>query len=491
MTKRHDVVVVGAGAAGLTVASALARAGVEVLLVERRQGGSPLPRATVLSVRTMELMRSWGLEDRIREGADPVEMTMLKAPTAVRAAEGVSINVGYPSAGQSAMVSPTEALCVAQDVFEEVLAESLAAMPGVTIQRGVEVVDVRAGAPGDGAALTLRDAGGRLRTIEAGYVVAADGARSTVRAALGIGMTGPDDAMSGIQVVFRAPLWDVLGEHRHLLYSLTDPEGSGTLLPAGQGDRWLFGLQAGYHHEQGCEPSADELRRRIQRASGVDGLDVRLERFGTFTSGAQLADTFRTGDVFLVGDAAHRVTPRGGTGLNIAIADGSDLGWKLGWVLRGWAPATLLSTYEPERRASVAYNVERSADPLGSRRDVSTELAVDLGGRMRHVWVEPGEVSTLDLLGPGLTLFADATNRSWADAVTALWARVPISLVGLDPVVARSLGVGAHGAALVRPDGMQVAGWTTARAAAAQLAAAVDGLLAGSAHAEPDEVTAA
>lgn len=491
MTKRHDVVVVGAGAAGLTAASALARAGVGVLVVERREGGSPLPRATVLSVRTMELMRSWGLEDRIRQGADAVEMTMLEAPTAARAAEGVSIDVGYPSSKQSAMVSPTEALCVAQDIFEEVLAESLAAMPGVTIQRGVEVIDVRAGAPGEGAALTMRDAGGTLRTVETGYVVAADGARSAVRAALGIGMTGPDDAMTGIQVVFRAPLWDVLGEHRHLLYSLTDPEGSGTLLPAGQGDRWLYGWQAGYHYELGRELSADEIRRRIERGLGVEKLDVRVERFGTFTSGAQLADTFRAGDVFLVGDAAHRVTPRGGTGLNIAIADGWDLGWKLAWVLRGWAPSTLLWAYEPERRASVGYNVERSADPLGSRRGVSTELAVDLGGRMRHVWVEPGELSTLDQLGPGLTLFADSSNQSWAEAVDALRSRVPISLVALEPVVARSLGVGAYGAALVRPDGLQVAAWSSSQGASSHLAAAVDGLLAGPPFPEANEVTAA
>ncbi len=367
MTKRHDVVVIGAGAAGLTAASALARAGAEVLLVERRQGGSPLPRATVLSVSTMELLRAWGFEERIRAAADDVEMTMLEAPTAARAAEGVRIQVGYPTAAQSSMVSPTEALCVAQDVFEEVIAESLTARPGVTVERGVEVIDVRAGAPGDGAVLTLRDTDGRIRTVEAGYVVAADGARSAVRAALGIGMTGPDDAMSGIQVVFRAPLWDVLGPHRHLLYSLTDPEGSGTLLPAGQGDRWLFGLQAGYHHERGREPSADEIRRRIQRASGVDGLDVRLERWGS----------------------------------------------------------------------------------------------------------------------------ADAANRSWAEAVNALWSRVPISLVGLEPVVARSLGVGARGAALVRPDGRHIAGWSTPRGAAAQLAAAVDGLLAGSVPGEPDEVSAA
>jgi hypothetical protein len=224
---------------------------------------------------------------------------------------------------------------------------------------------------------------------------------------------------------------------------------------------------------------------------GVEKLDVRVERFGSFTAGAQLADAFRAGDVFLVGDAAHRVTPRGGTGLNIAIADGWDLGWKLAWVLRGWAPSTLLWAYEPERRASVGYNVERSADPLGSRRNASTELAVDLGGRMRHVWVEPGELSTIDLLGPGLTLFTDATNQSWAEALNVLRSRVPISLVALEPVVARSLGIGAHGAALVRPDGMQVAVWSSSQGAASHLAAAVDGLLAGPPFPEADEITAA
>ena len=155
---------------------------------------------------------------------------MREASTAARVADGVSINVGYPSPAQSAVVSPTEALCVAQDHLEAVLAEYLSSMTEATVQRGVEVLEVRGGGSSEIAHLTVRDGGGWMRTIGAGIVVAADGARSAVRDSVGIGMTGPDDVMAGIQVEFRAPLWDVLGEHRHLLYSLTDPEGNGTLV---------------------------------------------------------------------------------------------------------------------------------------------------------------------------------------------------------------------------------------------------------------------
>ena len=102
---------------------------------------------------------------------------------------------------------------------------------------------------------------------------------------------------------------------------------------------------------------------RIRAGAGIDDLDVSIERTGAFSFAAQLAERFRAGDVFLAGDAAHRVTPRGGTGMNTAIASGHDLGWKLGWVLRGWAGPGLLDTYEAERRPVAAHNVARSADP--------------------------------------------------------------------------------------------------------------------------------
>src|SRR5262245_23714411 len=401
----HEVVVVGAGPAGLTAAITLARAGVEVRLIEKRPTGSSLPRATVLSVRTMELLRSWGLEDEILAGADDVEMTMLEMPTAARAHEGITIAVGYPTAAQSAIVSPTHAACVAQDHLEAVLLDYARSLPSVTVEHGVELVDLDSRA--SGAVLTVRDATGGTRRMWADYVIGADGARSAVRIAVGIELSGADGILNGLHMEFRAPLWDVLGPHRHVVYFVSEPDAIGVLLPAGQGDRWLFGTQTGIDGGSDERPSETELRDHIRRAAGVPGLEVRMERIGQFTSAAQLAERFSDGRVFLVGDAAHRVTPRGGTGLNIAVADAFDLGWKLGWVRRGWAPESLLETYEAERRDPVAHNVSRSADPTGTRRDAATELDIDLGGRVRHVWVDAGRTSTVDLVGDGLTLFVD------------------------------------------------------------------------------------
>ena len=244
--------------------------------------------------------------------------------------------------------------------------------------------------------------------------MAADGAHSRIRTAAGIAMRGPDGLGHAVTALFRAPLWAVLGEHRYGIYSVDDPHGAGTFLPAGRGDRWVYGTWVEPEEVRGLHgPSASCAGSA--RAPGVADLDVAIERTGAFTFAAQLADRFRAGNVFLAGDAAHRVTPRGGTGMNTAIRGGHDLGWKLGWVLRGWAGPELLDSYEAERRPVAAHNVARSADPDGSVREAADELHVDLGGRIPHAWVRAGagRVSTLDLLGPGLTLFTGPDSAAW------------------------------------------------------------------------------
>ena len=146
--------------------------------------------------------------------------------------------------------------------------------------------------------------------------------------------------------------------------------------------------------------------------------------------------------------------------MNTAIAGGFDLGWKLAWVLNGWAQPALLDTYETDRRPLVEHNLNRSIDPSGSRRSALPELQVDLSGRIPHAWLPTSEVSTVDLMGPGLSLFTAGRSR-WPHAAAALDHSVPLHLHELDAVTARAIGVIAGGALLVRPDGTPVGLWLT------------------------------
>src|SRR5215207_7166239 len=114
MTSIEPALVVGAGPAGMSAATAMARAGVACRVVERRRDMSSQPRATVVSTRSMELLRSWGLKAAARAGGDEVEWRLRECETLARAASGKSYEVGYPTGAQATMVSPTGPACVPQ-----------------------------------------------------------------------------------------------------------------------------------------------------------------------------------------------------------------------------------------------------------------------------------------------------------------------------------------------------------------------------------------
>jgi putative polyketide hydroxylase len=456
---RVQVLVAGAGPAGLVAGITLARYGIGVLVVDKRDGIPALSRSLVVSTRGMELMRRWGLADAVRAGApDVIPRAWVTADLAC--GEGTEMPLGYPSDEEAAAVSPCRPAWAPQDHHEPVLLAHLRRLPSATVRFGCELTGLSQDHDGVRAVLADRRTG-RTSQVGAQYVIAADGAHSRVRELLGIGMAGPDHLADYERAEFTAPLADVAGDRRYALYVITRPGAAGVLARRGRGDSWGISRERAAGQSRFTGMREDEITGLIARAAGVSDLPVRIERLSSFPFAAQVASRYRQGRGFLAGDAAHRMTPRGGTGMNTAIQDSFDLGWKLAWVLRGWAPPGVLDSYETERRPVGLHNVRRSAQPTGARAAASEALPWDLNGRLAHCWLRTTgrPVSTLDLVSDGLTMLTGPGDPGWADASAHCYGPVPLTVHVLDTGAASALDLEPAAGMLVRPDGREVGRW--------------------------------
>jgi 2-polyprenyl-6-methoxyphenol hydroxylase-like FAD-dependent oxidoreductase len=468
-----DVLVVGAGPAGLTTATALARAGVQVLVVEKHPGLSIFPKATGLRPRTMEIMRSWGLEQRIQSSSPGAQRTMSIRP--VLAGPGTETSLGFPTDDDLRPVSPSGMAVFPQDQLEVILLNELRARGG-QMQFGMQLIEVRLDEKGVTA--EVRSVKGRPTTITAKYLVGADGASSAVRRLLGIEFEHLGSEGNHLSVLFKADLSAVMPAVPHALTATVAPGVEGLFVTTGEPNRWMYDLE--WHPEAGETLGDWPPERLVARLRGAAGLpDLAVELIGVFPwdFGADVASRQRLGRAFLVGDAAHRTTPRGATGLNTGIADGHNLGWKLAWVVRGWAAEALLDSYEPERapigRANAAASMHTEigvpVDPLAHDFGVHYESSAIIGSsglagrRAPHAWVKLGDrdVSTLDLFEDRLTVLTGPDGERWRTEAAALAAAgTPIVCYSVsrdfqDPQgdFAQAYALGEQGAVLVRPDG--------------------------------------
>lgn len=450
----HDVLVAGAGSGGLATAISAARHGASVLVVERRAGPSDLPRATVLSSRSMEVLRSWGLADRVRPASGPTSLTISVSRTLSDADPEVLPLVRHPAGLDSATFTPEPAVLMPQDHLEPLLIEHLRNLGGeIRFSAQLTGLDLRP----DGVAATV---GGER--VAARFVVGADGARSAVRAAAGIGVRTLGELGPVLQATFRADL----DRPAHAL-SFVD---GGVVVAAGAG-RWVYM----WNQPPGETPTdwpVERVVEHIRTAAGRPDLAVDVQATMPVTLAAELAESVRAGRIFLVGDAAHRTTPIGGVGMNTALQDGHNLGWKLAWAARGWAGADLLDSYAQEREPIGARNARRSLQTdgptevddltadLGNRyrsavfddatAGASLDFAARTGERAPHAWLDGRSRSTLDLLGDGLTLLTGRRGDPWRRAA-AEFAGPAVSVV--TALAARPFRITDDGAVLVRPDG--------------------------------------
>ena len=232
----YEVVIVGAGAAGLAAAvGARATTGSRRCWWSERTEPPTLPRATVISTRSMELLRAWGLEEEIARRRGRRRRLALGVPDArPRPPRAPPTRSGYPSREQAAVVSPCAPGTVPQDWLEAVLRRHVGALPGTSGSSSAPSWSGSRTRP-TGSARRCATATAGAATCGPATSSAADGAHSAVRRLLGVGMQERDGAYGGVQVVFRAPLWPLLGDVRYALYFVTTPARAGLFLPAGPG----------------------------------------------------------------------------------------------------------------------------------------------------------------------------------------------------------------------------------------------------------------
>lgn len=519
MDEESPVLVVGGSLVGLTASVLLARHGIRHILVERHRGTAIHPRAAAFHQRTLEIFRSAGLQEAVEQAAER-EFVQNGGIMAVDTLGGRELAWFYHSVNDGVEdLSPTRRLFITQIGLEPVL-RGAAEAAGADHRYGTDLIHFDQNDSGVTATLLSRDSGAEHR-VRARYLIAADGAHSPVRAALGISMLGRGDFARCATIYFRADVRPLLRDRNLSVVYVNQPGLLGFFRFSIAGDAGFLAVFAtfdgdGQRDRRLDQPLSEAASATLVRAAlGVDAdFPLTIENIQSWTATAATAERFRHGNIFLAGDAAHLMPPTGGFGGNTGVADVHNLVWKLAMVLNGRAATALLDSYEQERRPITQVTVEQAyrryverVDPslpadnlapnlsdtaieLGSvyRSDASLGFAPDRdqteppehpsgrpGTRLAHSWIEHDR-STLDLVGSGMTLLFGPDGLRWneADNVDGRVQRHQLT----DRAIADRLGLRGNAALLLRPDG--VIAWRSNDDEAqprATLSAALDTLL--------------
>jgi len=342
------VVIVGAGPAGLALAIELGTRAISCLLIERNERAGHSPRAKTTNVRTREHLRRWGIAQDLA-AASPFGIDYPSNILFVTRLSGNGIarfEHALSCAPQRDSRYSEHSQWIPQYKLESVLLDRARSLAHVKIQFSQEFIDFEQ--DDDQVRVRVRDnTRGIERVIATKFVVGADGARSVVRDRIGATMQGTYGLSRNYNAIFHAP--GLAQAHQHgpgIMYWQINKDVPSLIGPMDAGDLWYFmptGVPSGVTYTE------DETARLIRLSTGID-LPYKVLSSDIWVASRLLADRYGAGRVFLTGDACHLHPPFGGYGMNMGIADSVDLGWKIAAVLQGWGGATLLESYEIERR---------------------------------------------------------------------------------------------------------------------------------------------
>ncbi|MGF6780364.1 FAD-dependent monooxygenase [Paraburkholderia sp. GAS334] len=513
------VIICGAGPVGLTFSIMMSRFGIETLLVEKRAGISTLPRARGVMSRTVEIWSQFGLYDDLHSVSlpeswchrfnyfDTLSGDMIgEMPSNCMAPDAQAENTAYGFK------------CTAQDKIDSMLFRHASGYREAQIQFSTELIAYAQNE--DHVVVTVRKPDGSLEEIRARWLIAADGGRSPLREMAGITSTGPTSLQHYINNHFTADLsrWTE-GKEAALIWTM-GANKLGVFQPLDGKQRWM--CQIGFDPEkESAESWTPErvIRRMRDMIGGEEAESVAFDLHSTYTYAiaASVADRLRDGRLLLIGDAAHRIPPAGGIGMNTGIQTAHNLAWKLASVLKGYAPDTLLDTFDSERREVAKRACDYGKENLAHvgkihrarTREAQVEAVlastqygnwagVDLGVhyeqdgafvpddepapavahpvvdyvpcakpgyRAPHIWLRRGNerLSATDLFDRDIVLLTGGKGDVWREAAQRLQQCPPLRTytvadtgnADLTPEgsFADLYGIGEDGAVLVRPDG--------------------------------------
>ncbi len=372
-TFKTDVLIVGGGPVGMSMAAELRYQGIDCILIEKTDGVVRDPKVSTVGYRSMEFCRRWGISEQIRNaGWDENHTLDVAWVTTVGGHEIFRVKLpSYADRTQPDYAPETEQVCP-QNWFAPEFLKFLGQYPQGCVKLLSELQDFELFDDGIVAKINNLDSG-NTEIIHAKYMVASDGARANIRKQCGIDAIQYHDTQTFQSVVFQAPqLASQLGDRNAVVFFLVNPTIQEPLRAVdGRGEYRLI-----------LKPQANgEIYDAYEAIKAAISIDTPVEIISNlpWRLTHRVAEKFRKGRIFFIGDCAHTLSPSGGFGMNTGIGDAVDLGWKLAATIKGWGGKNLLDTYEIERRPIAVRNLEAANANLQrtQKRSIPPEIARD------------------------------------------------------------------------------------------------------------------